>query len=263
MFAGETTALRITNEVSEAIVSCLFERCVTSLLPNTAEALQTLQGYMNFPYAFAAIDGCHVPIACPSDEAARRDYYNYKNFYSIVLMAMVDGKGRFLWAQAGMPGNVHDSTILQAANIWPLLQSICELKTTLIGTVRVPALLLVDSAFPFRTYLMKRFTQASLSLAQRKFNKLHAQSRIVVENAFGILKMKYRELFRTSERAPENVKYSVLASIVLHNLTIDIPPPQTPGQEISLPVPLNHPHGSRDSNQEAIRVRDAILPFTQ
>jgi len=29
-----------------------------------------------------------------------------KNFYSIILMVMVDGKGRFIWAQAGMPGNV-------------------------------------------------------------------------------------------------------------------------------------------------------------
>ena len=66
--------------------------------------------HMKMPFAFAALDGCHVPIKCPSDIAGRRDHHNSKNFYSIILTAMVDWKGRFIWAQAGMPGNVHDSS---------------------------------------------------------------------------------------------------------------------------------------------------------
>ena len=111
LFTGETAAVMITNEVARAIVDNMFEE-VTSLLLRTSEQVQQMMRF-NTPFSFAALDGRHAPIKC-LDVAGRRDYHNYKNFYSIILMAMVDGKGRFIWAQAGMPGNVHDSTIMRS-----------------------------------------------------------------------------------------------------------------------------------------------------
>ena len=39
-----------------------------------------------------------------------KQYYNFKNFYSAVLLALVDAKYRFIWASLGAPGNTHDST---------------------------------------------------------------------------------------------------------------------------------------------------------
>lgn len=70
-----------------------------------------------FPYAWAAIDGCQLPLKCPAGGAElRKEYHNFKNFYSIVLMAIVDAKYRFIWA--GFPGNSHDSIIFQSTNLW-------------------------------------------------------------------------------------------------------------------------------------------------
>lgn len=249
-------------EVDRAIVEEMFQQHVLGLFPRSGQEVRDMQTF-DFPYAFAALDGCHIPIKCPHDVAGRRDYYNYKNFYSIVLMALVDAKGRFIWAQAGMPGNVHDSTILQSTNIWHQLPDICHAAETRVGNVAVPGLILADSAFPFRTFIMKRFSHTNLTLAEKKFNKLHSRSRIVVENAFGLLKMKFRELFRHSERQPENVKYSALACLVLHNLTINLPPPATPVQNIEPPIRLNHAVSVRDLNATASRVRDAIVPLCQ
>ena len=45
---------------------------------------------------------------------ASKEYHNFKNFYSIVLMGMVDSKYRFIWASCGYPGNCHDSIIIQS-----------------------------------------------------------------------------------------------------------------------------------------------------
>ena len=45
----------------------------------------------------SAIDGCHISIKCPAGglESAK-EYHNFKNFNSIVMMAMVDAKYRII-----------------------------------------------------------------------------------------------------------------------------------------------------------------------
>ena len=61
-----------------------------------------------FPYAFAGVDGSHFQIKCPNGGAqAIKHYFNFKGFYSIVLMVLVDAKYQFIWASVGAPGNTH------------------------------------------------------------------------------------------------------------------------------------------------------------
>lgn len=65
-----------------------------------------------FPWCWGAIDGCHIPIQCPpGGEEACKEYHNFKNFFSIVMMAIVDAAARFVWVSVGFPGNSHDSII--------------------------------------------------------------------------------------------------------------------------------------------------------
>ena len=69
------------------------------------------------------VDGCHIPIKCPKGGAeARKEYYNFKKNYSIVLMALVDAKYRFMWESCGFPGNSHDSIIFQSTSLWEKVQ---------------------------------------------------------------------------------------------------------------------------------------------
>ena len=78
-----------------------------------------MEAEWQFPCCFGALDGCHIPIKCPSGGLeACKEYHNFKNFYSIVLMALIDSKYRFIWASAGFPGNSHDSVILQATELY-------------------------------------------------------------------------------------------------------------------------------------------------
>lgn len=53
--------------------------------------------FWQFPCCWAAKDGCHIPIKSPPGGLeACKEYHNFKNFYSIVLMGLVDSLYRFV-----------------------------------------------------------------------------------------------------------------------------------------------------------------------
>ena len=65
-----------------------------------------------FSFCWSAIDGCHIRVKCPSGGGeARKEYHDFKNFYSVVAMALVDSNHRFIWETCGFPGNSRDSII--------------------------------------------------------------------------------------------------------------------------------------------------------
>jgi len=54
------------------------------------------------------------PIQCPPGGLKTcKEYHNFKKFYSIVMMAVVDAQDRFIRVSVGFPGNSHDSVIFQ------------------------------------------------------------------------------------------------------------------------------------------------------
>lgn len=114
-----------------------------------------------------------VPFKCPKGGAeARKEYYNFKNFYSIVLVALVDAKYRFMWESCGLPGNSHNSIIFQSTSLWEKLQQgtvIPNIGKNTDGVHVFPAIV-ADLAFQFSTCLTKPYTNAILSQEQRYFN---------------------------------------------------------------------------------------------
>ena len=174
-----------------------------------------------FPYAFPAIDCSHLPIKCLNGGAqAMKQYFNFKGFYSIVLMALVDAEYRFIWASVGAPGNTNDSTILQSTDLWRKIAGGDFIPNVAqkIEDVEIPHLILGDGAFPQRTFLMKPHGDAVLPDNKRYFNFRHSRARPVTE---GRLKSRFRVLYRKCECNKETVKLYGLACAVLHNICIE------------------------------------------
>ena len=224
---GVSTVCTIVNEVSQAIVECMWEECVSSFMPKTdedfIEKMSDTKELWQFPYSWASIDGCHIPIKCPpGGQEANKEYHNFKNFYSVVLMAMVDAKYRFVWGSCGFPGNSHDSVILQSTKFWSnvkdgnFLPKFSQEENGLL----IPPLVIGDSAFPFENWLMKPFTNAVLTPPQRYFNYRLSRARMVIEGAFGQLKGRWRFLLRKSESDHQRMKVATLSCMVLHNVCL-------------------------------------------
>ena len=88
------------SEVSELIINNLWKDSVMAHFPSDEarfkEKMLDTEQLWQFPCAWASIDGCHLPLKCPAGGLeACKEYYNFKNVYSIIIMGMVDAKHRF------------------------------------------------------------------------------------------------------------------------------------------------------------------------
>ena len=173
----------------------------------------------NLSHACGAIDGKHVAVRCPPNTGSL--YHNYKGFFSVVLLALVDATYRFLWCDIGGLGTMSDSQIFNESELKQCLED---------DTINFPApaplphddrnlpfFLLGDDAFALRTYMMKPYSSRGLSKEQRIFNYRISRGRRVVENAFGILAQRFQVLLSTMQLLPEAVQDVVEACICLHN----------------------------------------------
>ena len=225
---GVATVCNITIEVSHAIVETLWKEAVLNKFPSTLEHFKDcvldMEEEWQFPLAFSALDGCHIPTKMPRGGAnSAKEYHNFKNFYSIVLMGMVDAKMRFIWASVSCPGSNHDSIIIRSTSFYAKLMecNILPIFTKLIEGVKVPFMILADSAFPHLPWIQKPYTNAVLSEKERYFNYRLGRARMVVESAYGMLKSRWRVLHRKCDSNNETMKIKTLACIVLHNICND------------------------------------------
>ena len=95
--------------------------------------------------------------SAPLEVRTCKEHHNFKNFFSIVLMSIVDARYRFIWGSCGYPGNSHDSIILQSTSLWSAIKEgkVLPSFTQEEENIHIPPLILGDSAFPFETFLMK------------------------------------------------------------------------------------------------------------
>ena len=104
-------------EVCEAIYQIYKEEQLKypSSLQKWCEKAQHFGQRWNFHHAVGAVDGKHVAIRCPRRSGSR--YYNYKGFYSVVLLALVDTDYRFVWADVETNGCSSDAQIFNECQL--------------------------------------------------------------------------------------------------------------------------------------------------
>lgn len=100
---------RIVKEVFRAIKENMF----SAMMQPTREQFVLIANEFfkkwNFPNVIGCLDGKHVRIRCPNRTGSL--YYNYKDFFSIVLLALVDANYRFIAVDIGSFGREGDAGI--------------------------------------------------------------------------------------------------------------------------------------------------------
>ncbi|CAB3980691.1 Hypothetical predicted protein [Paramuricea clavata] len=76
------------------------------------------------------------------------------------------------------------------------------------------------SAFPPRPWLLKAFAVPTKDQKEKHFNKKLRAARVVSEHAYGMLKGRWRIIYKKTECSRRNIKVIIMACIVLHNICI-------------------------------------------
>ncbi|KAH9378606.1 hypothetical protein HPB48_018320 [Haemaphysalis longicornis] len=100
----------ICREFCDILVDVLEPQIVyVPSLNDAKDHVRQFEASKGFPQGFGALDGCNVKVFPPKENAP--DHYNYKGWYSVILLALVDHNYKFMFINVGSPGRNHNSAV--------------------------------------------------------------------------------------------------------------------------------------------------------
>ena len=173
---GKTTISQIIKETTNTIWELLKE---VSLKPTQEVAdwkaiSEEIENLWNFPHCIGAIDGKYAATECP--KLSETQYFNYKGFFSVVLLAICDAKYCFTYVNFGKYGCTNDSSFLRSSGLYKAFE---ENKFNVPAPMKAdgfedplpyfPYFLHGDEIFSLNIWLMRSFP-GSLDDSQKIFN---------------------------------------------------------------------------------------------
>ena len=174
----------------------------------------------NVPHAVGALDGKHIAIKKPKKSDS--EYFNYKGYFSLVLLALVDADYKFLLANAGASGSSSDAHIFNRSKLTRKIENrtlgLPPPEPLGPGGARCTLLPAGGRCLCLMPWLVKPYSRRQLTREERIANNRISRGRRVIENSFGILVKRFRVLLTTMEQRPKVVRDIVLTCVVLHNM---------------------------------------------
>ncbi|KAG5876835.1 hypothetical protein JTB14_014164 [Gonioctena quinquepunctata] len=169
-----------------------------------------------------SLDGKHIVIQTPTNSGS--EFYNYKKYFSVVLMALVDAEYCFMFADCGCQGRLSDGAVFRNTRLFKKIEQNelhCPPREPPMGRNKeVPYVFVGDDAFGLRETIMKPFSgKHDKGIKYRIFNYRLSRARRVVENIFGLLASVFRVLRKPMLLQPDEVGLFVMTCVVLHNFS--------------------------------------------
>ena len=217
---GKSTVSKIVRRVTQAISKYLGSKYI--VLPTDQLELEDLVSNFysahGFPQCIGAVDGTHVGIKKPSQNAS--DYVNRKGNYTLNIQAAADYNYCFFDVNIQWPGSVHDARIFSNSKLNKMFRDgevpQCS-KIIVEGEPPVPICLLGDPAYPLLPYIMKEFANGGKTQDEQFFGYRLSSARMVIECAFGRLKARFGCLRRDMDINLDDLPHVIHACFILHN----------------------------------------------
>ncbi|XP_051153689.1 uncharacterized protein LOC127276973 [Leptopilina boulardi] len=223
---GRSTMYEIISQVSKAIWDILAKIYLKNKTPTEWKAVaDEYEARWKFPNCIGALDGKHIRIIKPPHSASA--FFNYKKFFSFVLMAMCDANYTFTWIDVGDYGGLSDSSVFGATGFAHDLESgrypLPEGKN-LPGTNQfLPYFIIGDAGLGVEPYLMRPYSQKFIkSFREENFNFRLSSARMPIEISFGILVSRFRILSGMLSLKMSTSINIVKCLVCLHNFLMTI-----------------------------------------
>ena len=76
---------------------------------------QRFSNSWNVPHAVGVLDGKHIAMKKPKKTGS--EYFNYRGYFSLVLLALVDAEYKFLWVNMGAYGSSSDAQMFNHSKL--------------------------------------------------------------------------------------------------------------------------------------------------
>ena len=222
-----------------------------------------------FPHTLGAIDGKHIRIKAPPHSGS--DFFNYKKFHSIVLLAVVDAHSRFIYVDVGGNGRASDTVVYKNCSLYQALTSgklNLPADKPLKGQIlKTPYFFIGDDIFGLSRHMMKAYNRnANLSVSQEALSYRLSRARMTVEMAFGRLVSRFRIFHRPIEISVDTCDLLVKSCCILHNfLTKKREESQLPGQDNcsqDMPKTISSlPQQQQESYKYACEIRENVRKY--
>ena len=227
-----TTIALFIPFVCRKIYECLKEEYLK--LPSTKDEWKDIanstQKRWQFPNCIGAADGKHISTIHPCGSGS--EFFNYKGFYNIVLLALIDHDYKFIYVDVGCQGCISDGGIYRHSSFYnavmsgilnlpdpePLPKSPDPVWQFDQPDVPIPFFFVADEAFPLSINCMKPYLQKNLPDRKIIFNYRLSRMLRISENVFGIWSNRFCVFTTSIALAPDKAKDITMATIVLHNM---------------------------------------------
>ncbi|XP_050465124.1 uncharacterized protein LOC126858702, partial [Cataglyphis hispanica] len=207
---GKATTWRAVRRVVNALYLFLYTFIKWPIKEEAEQTWNIVKDKCGFPKVIRAIDGTHIRIA--AHKIYPEAYINRKGYHSIQLQVICDSNLKFIHCYTGQMGSVNDARVFKLSGVYDLCTEnyfydnshILMMQHTIDPCVIVP----------FKD-------NGHLTESQVKYNTCHAQSRIMVERAFGLLKDRFRSILdKLSMTRTYLIPKYIIVCCILHNIYI-------------------------------------------
>ncbi|XP_046991288.1 uncharacterized protein LOC124596259 [Schistocerca americana] len=213
---------KMVMEVCSAICSTLKDKYLKA--PATEKEWEIIarefDDLWQFPHCIGALDGKHIAFS-PTQFS---DSFDNKKFNSIVLLAVVDARYRFILVDIVCSNKGNDVDVYVNSKIGTALQEnslkVPQERVLNCSSISVPYVMVAGDAFSLQPYIVKPYKHCE-GEKSKTFNSRLSRARHVVDNAFSILARRFRVVLRTIKLPIEKTEVLIKTVCLLHNFLID------------------------------------------